>query len=151
MKIINCCLILFTIMFYACASSQETTQTQQIPKKEPEVYIFDDAGKIDTAKVEKPKEVVKEPVSIEKKETNLPVTKKFIVQVGAFTSKERAQVFINENKAKIEQEMNISFREQDKLWLVQLPSFSSREEAEKVRNTIWQIPSFKGAFIISTE
>jgi cell division protein FtsN len=138
-------------MFYACASSHETTQTQQIPKKEPEVYIFDDAGKIDTAKVEKPKEVVKEPVSVEKKETNQPVTKKFIVQVGAFTSKERAQIFINENKTKIEQLMSITFRDQDKLWLVQLPAFSSREEAEKVRNSIWQIPSFKDAFIITSE
>jgi cell division protein FtsN len=151
MKIINYCLILITIMFYACASSHETTQTQQIPKKEPEVYIFDDAGKIDTAKVEKPKEVVKEPVSVEKKETNQPVTKKFIVQVGAFTSKERAQIFINENKTKIEQLMSITFRDQDKLWLVQLPAFSSREEAEKVRNSIWQIPSFKDAFIITSE
>ncbi len=151
MKIINYCLILITIMFYACASSHETTQTQQIPKKEPEVYIFDDAGKIDTAKVEKPKEVVKEPVSVEKKETNQPVTKKFIVQVGAFTSKERAQIFINENKTKIEQLISITFRDQDKLWLVQLPAFSSREEAEKVRNSIWQIPSFKDAFIITSE
>jgi cell division protein FtsN len=161
MKSIRFMMIVSMIALYACASSEETTtQQQQSPKKEPEVYVFDDVSKVDTLKAEKPKEESKEikaepkvEQKVEQKvETPVPVsTKKFIVQVGAFTTKERAQIFIKENQNKIEQLMTITQRERDKLFIVQLPAFNTKEDAELIRNKIWQIPAFKDAFIITTE
>ena len=71
----------------------------------------------------------------------------FIIQVGAFTSKERAEAFVKENQNKITQKMEISFSNQVQLYVVQLPFLSSREEAEKLRYDLWKIPSFKDAFI----
>ena len=153
MKLANMIFILLTIFMYACASSEETTtQQQQAPKKETEVYVFDDASKVDSLKVERSKEIQEVPKTEQKNETPVQAAnKKFIVQVGAFTTKERAQMFINENQNKIEQLMTITQRERDKLFLVQLPAYGTREEAEFLRNKLWQIPSFKDAFIITAE
>ncbi len=151
MRSINYFLILLTIAFYSCSASEETTQQKE--KKEPDVYIFDDIQKDavninDTTKaIPSVEEVKVEPVKIEPTVN----VKKFIIQLGAFTSKERAEAFINENKSKTELVMNIIYREQIKLFAVQLPPFATREEAEKTRNNLWQIPSFKDAFIITVE
>ncbi len=144
------------VLFIGCSASEETTK--QTEKKEPDVYIFDDIQKDevkinDTTKTIPTVEEIKvEPVKSNPVKTEPIVSvKKFIIQLGAFTSHERAQTFINENKSKTELSMIIIYRDQIKLYAVQLPPFATREEAEKIRNDFWQIPSFKDAFIISTE
>ncbi len=156
MRSINYFLIVLTIAFYSCSASEETTQ--QSEKKEPDVYIFDDIQKDavninDTTKaIPSVEEVKSEPIKVEPVKSEQPISgKRFIIQLGAFTSKERAEAFINENKSKTELAMNIIYREQIKLFAVQLPAFTTREEAEKTRNNLWQIPSFKDAFIITVE
>ena len=157
MRSINYFLIVLAIVFYSCSASEETTQ-QSSEKKEPDVYIFDDIQKDavninDTTKaIPSVEEVKVEPVKSEPVKTEQKVSvKKFIIQLGAFTTKERAEAFINENKSKTELTMTIIYRDQIKLFAVQLPPFATREEAEKTRNGIWQTPSFKDAFIISIE
>ncbi len=156
MRLINYFLIFLSVFLLACSSSEQTTQQTQ--KKEPEVYFFDDAAKQDTTKVETPKQVEPKNVEVKKEENQLqenkePVQtiKKFYVQVGVFTSQDRAQAFVKENQAKIDYVMMITLRDNDKRFVVRLQPFATREEAEKVRNSIWQIPSFKDAFIITLE
>ena len=148
--------IFLVIGFFGCSSSEETTK--QAEKKEPDVYIFDDIQKDavninDTTKaIQSVQEIKSEPVKVEPVKPEQPIGgKKFIIQLGAFTTKERAETFINENKSKTELVMNIIYREQIKLFAVQLPPFATREEAEKTRNDLWQILSFKDAFIITVE
>ncbi|MCX6173758.1 MAG: SPOR domain-containing protein [Ignavibacteriales bacterium] len=156
MKTLKVFLIFIIIGFFGCSTSEETTK--QSEKKEPDVYIFDDVQKDavninDTTKaVPSVQEVKAEPVKTEPVKTEQTVSvKKFIIQLGAFTTKERAEAFINENKSKTELVMNIIYREQIKLFAVQLPSFATKEDAEKTRNNLWQIPSFKDSFIITVE
>lgn len=149
-------MIFFTALLIACSASEETTQQQQ--KKEPEVYLFDEANKHDTTKVETPKQVEPKNVDLKKEENKFPenkdsvqTVKNFYVQVGVFTSQDRAQAFVAENQAKIDYVMMITLRDNDKRFVVRLQPFATREEAEKVRNSIWQIPSFKDAFIVTLE
>ena len=149
MRSINYLLIFLSTLLFACSSSEETTK--QSERKEPDVYIFDDiqpdeVNLSDTTKnVPAVQEVKSEPVKSEQ-----PISgKRFIIQLGAFTSQERAQAFINENKNKTELVMSIIYREEIKLFAVQLPPFTTKEEAEKARDNLWQIPSFRDAFIIS--
>lgn len=157
MGLTNYSLIFLTAFLFACASSEETTQ--QTEKKEPEIYVFDDVNKDDTTKVEIPKQTEAKPEEPKPEVKSAPVikdslsmtAKKFIVQVGAFTTKERAQAFVKENQTKIAYIMSITLRDSDKHFVVRLLPFASREDAEKVRNNIWQVPSFKDAFIISLE
>jgi len=156
MKTLNALSLLLIIGFFGCSTSEETTK--QTEKKEPDVYIFDDVQKdevniLDTAKaVPSVQEVKVEPVETDSVKIEQPIsTKKFIIQLGAFTTKERAETFINENKSKTELTMSIIYREQIKLYAVQLPQLTTKEEAERTRNNLWQTPSFKDAFIITVE
>ncbi|MCX6167857.1 MAG: SPOR domain-containing protein [Ignavibacteriales bacterium] len=155
MRQTNYFLMFISAILFACSASQETTQQQ---KKDPEVYLFDDVTKKDTTKVETPKQQLPKNVDSSKVENkvnvkNEPVTsvKKFYVQVGVFSSQDRAQSFVQENQAKIDYVMSITLRDSDKRFVVRLQPFATHEEAEKVKNNIWQIPSFKDAFVITLE
>ena len=152
MRLTNYLLIFLSTLLFACASSEETTK--QTEKKEPDIYVFDDVNKHDTTKVENPKQVEAKPEVKSApviKDSLTTSTKKFVVQVGAFTTRENAQVFVKENQTKIAYIMIITLRDTDKRFVVRLQPFESREDAEKVRNNIWQISSFKDAFIITLE
>lgn len=135
---------LLSILFLflsACSSSGETS-TETTQETQPEVYVFDDvtepADSINEVKETIPAEPVVESTAA-----------KYFVQVGAFTTRERAEQFYNENSSKISYPMNISYSDEVKLFVVQLPAFSTREEAEKVRNELWQTSTFKDAFIVT--
>ncbi len=149
--------LISSILLLSCSTSQETVANEQ--KKEPEIYVFDDVTKHDTTKVEIPKQTEAKPEEPKPEVKSAPVikdsftmtAKKFIVQVGAFTTQERAQAFVKENQSKIAYIMSITLRDSDKHFVVRLLPFASKEDAEKVRNNIWQIPSFKDAFIITLE
>jgi cell division septation protein DedD len=152
MKLKIILLVIPLVLICACSSSDDTVKNEQT--KEPEVYVFDDVSKVDTSKAEPSKTVETIPEVKEQMPAKViqpSIIKKFIVQVGAFTSKDRADSFVRENQPKIEQKMSIAFSNQVQLYVVQLPPFISREEAEKVRNSLWQITPFKGAFIITTD
>lgn len=149
MRNINYSLILLATLVIACSNSQETIK--QTPKKENDVQLLDDQKKADSLKTVTPQKndtlIVKKEIP---KESQV-ISKKFVVQLGAFSSMERAQNFINENQSKVEQQMKIVFRDEIKLFTVQLPPFSTHEEAEKIRNSLWIIPAFKDAFILTIE
>ena len=130
------------ILFTACSSSEETTTETTQAETQPEVYVFDDVTEPADSVNEVKETIPPEPV------VESPAAK-YIVQVGAFTTKERAEQFYNENSSKISYPMNISYSDEVKLFVVQLPAFSTREEAEKVRNELWQTSTFKDAFIVT--
>ena len=145
------CVLILTFSF-ACTPSKETeAQTEG-----KEIYVFDDVEKIDTASVEIKNETqipeTADSSSIHENEETQPVEKsyqKFLIQAGAFTTKERAEIFVRENQNKTDYTLNIFFNEQVQLFVVQLPPFESREEAERIKNEIRAIPAFKGAFIVT--
>ncbi|NMB81451.1 MAG: SPOR domain-containing protein [Ignavibacteria bacterium] len=145
-------LFLIGLIIGGCSSSQETQSDKN--KNEPDYYIFDDVEKIDTLKngIEKPSAFAKDSL---KQEINPVVPKdsmavtKYIVQLGAFSTKERADVFIKENQGKISFMMSAIYKKQSNLYVVQLPPFVDRAEAESVRNTLWKIAAFKDAFIVN--
>ncbi|MFC2135117.1 SPOR domain-containing protein [Bacteroidota bacterium] len=153
--IINISIYAICIVLTGCATSQQTTNTNK--DGEQEIYVFDDAGISDTTNIT---EAVVDSVDtiefvdsvdtaaliIEDTVPELPV--QFIVQVGAFTTIERAQKFVDENQSKINWQMSISYSEKVRLHVVQLPPFSTRSEAEFVRNQLWQSEYFKDAFIV---
>lgn len=74
-----------------------------------------------------------------------------LFKVGAFSSEERAKRFVLENQTKTDWKMSISFSTTVRLYVVQLPPFTTRTEAEKVRNLLWQNDAFRDAFIITVE
>ncbi|KUO62306.1 hypothetical protein APF79_07275 [bacterium BRH_c32] len=131
--------IIFALIFItACSANKEISQNE-----EKDVYVFDSQTTADT--------IPNIPQTIET-ESQVPIIfYEYIVQVGAFTTKDRAEQFVKENKSKIPYELIISFSQSVNLFVVQLPSVDSRENAESLRNEIWNLPPFKDAFILTIQ
>lgn len=133
--------IILGLFLSACSSSEETTKQNE----EPEVYVFDDISDVDTTSSNNFPEIVPPNPQIIAPSFN------YIVQVAAFTTEDRATTFIDQNKNKIEYPMSYFYSDAVQLWVVQLPSFENREDAETVRNNLWQTKEFKDAFIVTKE
>ena len=143
-------LIIFTV---ACSSSKESASDTN--SNEQEVYIFDDVSEVDNEAISH--EAV-EVTTTEKVESPTPVAPNeqvshiveggYTVQVGAFSTKEKAENFLRDVNSKIDYNLNIINSNKSGLFVVQLPIFNSRAEAEKVRNELWNIPQFSDAFIV---
>ncbi|MFZ2325149.1 MAG: SPOR domain-containing protein [Ignavibacteriaceae bacterium] len=125
-------LSLFLItLFISCTASQQSNE-------EDKVYVFDEIPKENTIEAPKTGEY-----------PNLSEAY-YVVQIGAFTTKERADSFVEMSKIKIKNEINITYSDTVKLYVVQIvPFYKSKKEAELVRDEIRMIPEFNDAWIVS--
>lgn len=133
-------LVLIVSFLVSCSGSEESTAESS--DHDQEIYIFDDSL-ADSSKITE-----MEPVKIDTVETVISKPNEHIVQVGAYTTEERAQRFVMLNQNAIEWKMKISYSTKVQLWVVQLPGFTTRAEAEIVRNKLWKLPKFQDAFIV---
>lgn len=124
---------LFTIFIinFGCTSSQQVSENESI-------YVFDEQKndeKIDVKKGGKFPDI---------DETY------FVVQIGAFTTKERAEKFAEMSKSKIERDIIVTYSENNNLYLVQLtPFYKLRQEAELVRDELKVMPEFSDVWIVT--
>ena len=125
-------LFLFLItLFISCTASQQSNE-------EDKVYVFDEIPKENTIEAPKTGEY-----------PNLSEAY-YVVQIGAFTTKERADSFVEMSKSKIKNEINITYSDTVKLYVVQIvPFYKSKKEAELVRDEIRMIPEFNDAWIVT--
>jgi hypothetical protein len=136
-------LFFLTAFLFSCSSSKKVSDDTTENGAE-EVYVFDDVGGYEEQNQtsDSTDVVISQDVQTES-------AHEFIVQVGAFTSQARAERFVTVNQSKIDFPMQISFSDKVNLFVVQLPPFSSRNAAEKVRDNLWTIDTFRDAFIIT--
>jgi len=74
----------------------------------------------------------------------------YVVQIGAYTTEEKAQAFAEIGRTKTNYKCSVVYSESLKLYLVQIiPFFKSREEADKVRENLIQLAEFSDAWIIT--
>lgn len=133
-------LVSFSVVFYiGCSSSEEQTKNESENEIQKEEYVFDNAVG-DT--------IIPAEVKIE---TSVAESvKKYIVQLGAFTTKARADERAAFAKKKLVKEIVVSFSEEFKLYVVQLKPFATEAEARTARNELWNSKDFKDAFIVVT-
>ena len=130
--------LITAFLLISCSSSQETTTTET--KAEDSVYVFDEQP-VDTATV---------PMNPEPAVTPPMPGKYFIVQIGAFTTKDKAEDFANKSRVKLDKDIVVIYSNQVNLFVVQLTTpFNSRMEAEAVRNDLWKMPDYKDAWILT--
>ena len=123
-------LFLFTLLI-GCTASQDSTG-------EDKIYVFDDIPKENTIEAPKTGEY-----------PNLNQTY-YVVQIGAFTTKEKAESFAEMSKSKIKNEIDITYSDPVKLYVVQItPFYKSKKEAELVRDEIKLNPEFNDAWIVT--
>ncbi len=141
---------LLSFLLAACSATQKTTEntkneTSQNNKKDS-VYVFDE---IKTPQPEKTTE--KQNVQQNDESQHISYTY-YVIQVGAFSSKDRADEFVTNNKDKIQDEMKVSFNPDINLYVVQLSThYSSHEDAESMRNQLWKMNEFKDAWIVTKQ
>jgi len=76
--------------------------------------------------------------------------KLYIVQIGAFTTKDKAELFAANSKKKIKYDIDIAFSNSVNLYVVQLkPFYNKKEDAEMVRNKLWTMDDYKDAWILT--
>lgn len=151
-------LVVFSPLIFLTACISAEHSTEQLEKKEPEVYVFDDFKNNDEIKLDS---VTTNTPSIEKfsvpqKTDTVPsnsfnMIKKYTIQLGAFTTKERADAFIKENQDKTSLIMKIYFNANTKLFSVQVPPFKTKEEADIIRDNLRKFPVFKDSFTLIVE
>ena len=124
-------LLLFAL---SCSSSQET----KIEKHETDsLYIFDEVPPEDIYKFESP---VQQSFDV------------FVVQIGAFSSLERAKEFAEESRLTLLKDIKVEYVQKKNLYVVWVhPPFESKTEAESFRNDIRLRQEFKDAWIVTVE
>ena len=134
-KILRTILFAFfaSFIFYACSSSEESTN-----KKDNEgngVYVFDEIPGNNTPG--------------ENKNDANEMKYVYLVQIGAFESKLNAEDFTAKSELKLGENLDVTFNDQENLYVVRLRRvFNTRNEAEKIRNELWQTEDFRDAWII---
>ena len=74
----------------------------------------------------------------------------YVVQIGAYTTDEKANSFAEIGRTKTNYKCSVVYSESLKLHLVQIiPFFKNREEAEKVRDNLRKLKEFSDAWIIT--
>ncbi len=128
--------VLFAFIYLAgCSSSEETTKEKN---KNSDVYIFDEVPSDTTVDLAEPQGFP-------------PFNEKyFVVQIGAFTSKDRAEKFAEDSRIKLRRDTNISFNPDVNLFVVQLKSqYKTRKEAENIRDEIRAVDGYQDAWVLS--
>ncbi len=124
-------LIVLVNLIISCTASQKSSEGERI-------YVFDEQKNQEKIDVKKDGEF-----------PNINETY-YVVQIGAFTTKERAEIFAENSRKKIEKEVIITYSENNNLYLVQItPFFRSRLEAELVRDELKVMDEFKDVWIVT--
>lgn len=127
--------ILFLILPLFLNSCKSVQDTQIENQSQDSVYVFDEVIS-DTIQ-----QAVDPAVSIQGTK-NI-----FVIQIGAFKSKENADEFLRFSARTLDRKINIVFDDASQLHILELDGFQTRGEAEKVRNELWKKKEFSDAFI----
>ena len=125
-------IILLLLFLAGCSSSEETTEESETDS----TYVFDEVPESDIITFDTP----------ETKDASVL----YVIQIGAFTTKDKAEEFANQSKAKIGKNVKVSFSQKVNLYVVHIdPPYESKGEAESVRNSLWQLDGFQDAWIVT--
>ena len=136
------CLLPFLIIAFlmeSCSGSKETENQTGTPADS--LYVFDQPVSTPT----------KKETHVEKKVDNPPSKSQFfIVQIGAFTTSERANEFADSARKVLRYKIDISYSNSVNLYVVQIvPPFATKAEAEIIRNELWKHKMFRDAWILT--
>jgi cell division septation protein DedD len=135
-KIVSILCITVFILF-SCSSSEKTQDTKQNEKSIDSVYIFDEVPPEDLFEFESP----------------APKTAEvYVIQIGAFSSFEKAKDFADKSWTKLDKKIKVEFKENKNLYIVLIyPPFQDKESAIEYRNEIQKGGEFSDAWIVTIE
>ncbi len=130
-------LYLLTMLFIisnliSCSSSIEETREEGVNDEE-ETYVFDE-------------------IPENKSEDKIPEEDLYyLIQIGAFTTKQNAENFADMSREKLGKEISVSYNSDVNLFVVRLETkFNNKKEAEELRDELRKSEEFKDAWILSS-
>jgi cell division septation protein DedD len=129
------------IAYFAGCSSQPAENSQDKASQKPPV---------DTVKVVAAPDTIK---TVEKIDSiDVPVGKKFTVQIGAFTTIDKANVWSVEAGKVFQKEFVVSYNDLVKLYVVRsIPLFETKAEAESLKAEIQRTKGYEDAWVVTLE
>lgn len=135
MKIFFYSIIFFSIILCFLTSCSSSSKETQVTKQSVDTsYVFDKIPPENTFRIENPE----------------PKNKMvYIVQIGAFSTLERAGDFAELSRSKLNKEIKVDYDETKKLYLVQVSQlFNNKNEAIVFRNELKNYSEFKDAWVV---
>ncbi len=129
-------ILLFPLLhFISCSSSVEQTREEDTTGNEG-VYVFD--------------KVPEDTSIVPQKENNNTLQKYYLIQIGAFTTKDRAENFAEDSRNALSKEILVNYNSDVNLFVVQLKNhFKTKEEAEKIKSDLWSNDKYKDAWVVT--
>jgi cell division protein FtsN len=128
---------LVVILLLPSCASKEVAKDDTSQKDT--VYVFDQVSP-DTVK-----QIYQPPV-----ETPTIQAPYYLVQIGAFSTRDKAESFTAVAQKKLNHDITIKYNDEIKLFVVQLnPPYTSRPDAEKIRDQIKQIQEYRDVWIVT--
>lgn len=170
-KIISFFVLLFTIS--ACSLFQETTSYDEIEvngdkENTEEVYVFDETSEVvtepktSTEEIAKVEAAVSETISETKdetpdvyneptssNETNQYYSEQFYLQLGAFSTLQRAERFTSNVSSNVPFPLSVIYNSTISLYVVRSSPYDTRGEVEAVRDDFRRRNIYKDAFIVT--
>ncbi len=128
-------ILFITSFFLASCSTVEEEKKDEKPVSE---------NQIDTIKSVETTPTVDNKVEV-------PKSYFYVVQIGAYSTFEKAKKFRASVKSKINEEIFVSFDKRTSLYVVRLKPRDSRQEAEELRAKLRAQKEFSDAFILTIE
>lgn len=123
------------ISFFACSTTEITHQKEK--QSTDSIYVFDEVPPEDIYKFESP---VQESIDV------------YVVQIGAFSSLERAKEFAEESRQVLSKDIKVDFNQSKNLYVVWIhPPFENKIFADSYRDEIKMIEEFKDAWIVKID
>lgn len=120
------------VSFFSCSSSVEETREEEVTDRKEETYVFDEIPETGTEIVSDSQETY------------------YLVQIGAFTTKQSAEDFAGESKKILGREVSVSYSNEVNLFVVRIDrKFINKSEADKLRDDLRFKEEFKDAWVVS--
>ena len=92
-----------------------------------------------------------ESIPVVDSKVEVPKSYLYIIQIGAYSTFEKAKKFRGSIKNKISEEIFVSFDKRTSLYVVRLKPRDSRADAEEIRTKLRATKEFADAFILTIE
>lgn len=140
----------FLFILAGCSSTPESIYGRKDENKTEQpkdsVYVFDEVVQDTTHK----EDIIPVPT---KKDSEIDIktqkSTKYAVQIGAYTSLEKADEFAEIARKQFKKEFAVTYSDEVKLFVIQTKSFIAKEDAENLRNEFWKIKEYKDAFVVT--
>lgn len=156
--------IILSLFIVSCSIFKGSEKDENITdEKVEDVYVFDEVTdtkneqedtkelneKVDSLLVDNAEKAKQNTNDVDEELSKTYDGDVFYLQLGAFTTLERAEQFKNKVDSKVPFKLSIIFNTKNSLYTVRSSPFSTKQEVQEIKDEFWKKNMFLDAFIVS--